>query len=276
MQRFVKIPDIPLKVLLTLAVIGLAFTVHRSETPFASISFPQGIQNFSIDRYELLYVADANGDIHKIDTLGNKLLTWSPQKKAEVTLMEAWRNVNVMLFYRNFQEIILLDRFLADNSTSKLNNNNIGFARLATQSSDNNLWIVDESDYSLKKYNLTYNKIDFSTSLDLIIDPEQYDLYYLREYQNQVYLIDRNQGILVFDIMGNYKNKIPAKGITFSNFLNDEVYYSQNDSIYFVNLYTYKRRQKALPAKGSKAVLTGSKVMYLIYDKKVDLFQYQP
>jgi hypothetical protein len=221
----------------------------------------------------MLYVAESNGDIHKIDTLGNNLLTWSPQKKAELTLIESWRNVNVLLFYRNFQEIIFLDRFLANNSTIKISQfEEIGFARLATQSSDNNLWVIDEQDFSLKKFNLTFNQVSHTTPLDLILDPEQYDLSYLREYQNQLYLVDKQQGILVFDIMGNYKNKLPARGITYTNFLNDELYYTIQDSLYFVHLYSFKRRAVALPNKGAKAVLAGNKRLYLIFDKRVELY----
>jgi hypothetical protein len=51
-------------------------------------------------------------------------------EKSELTLIESWRNVNVLLFYRNFQEIVLLDRFLANNSSIKMSQfAEIGFAR---------------------------------------------------------------------------------------------------------------------------------------------------
>jgi hypothetical protein len=77
-----KIPRFPFKILLILVVSLVSFMPPESVKPSYVISFKEEIQNFSIDRYEMLYVAESNGDIHKIDTLGNKLLTWSPQKKA--------------------------------------------------------------------------------------------------------------------------------------------------------------------------------------------------
>ena len=86
----------------------------------------------SLDRYGLFYFADEDGNIYKYDTLGVLQLTYSPSRKADVTLIEAWRNVNIFVFYRALQEYIVLDRFLSPSANNRVESAEIGFARIAT------------------------------------------------------------------------------------------------------------------------------------------------
>jgi len=237
-------------------------------------TFSSNIHTVSLDRYGLFYTSDETGNIFKYDSLGNLLFTYSPQKKADVTLLEAWRNVNIFVFYRSFQEFILLDRFLSPSPTSRLERAHIGFARLATYSYDNNLWIIDESDFSLKKYNLAQGGIELNTPLDLLLDYKIYDMNYIKEYQNLVYINDKNSGILVFDNMGNYKNKIPIKGLSILGFYNDEIYYQEGDFIKFVNVYTYAERSEKLPESGDfKFILYTSSRLYLFSPTSVSVYK---
>ncbi|MCU0429885.1 MAG: hypothetical protein MUF42_07910 [Cytophagaceae bacterium] len=260
-----------IKVLPSVLVIVQA-PAMRSEDPRWTLSFKNPIVKATVDRYDFLYVAESNGDIHKLDSLGSKLFTWSPQKRAELTSIDAWRNVNVLLFYRNFQEILLLDRFLANHSTFRLSQfPEIGFARLVALSSDNNLWLIDEQDFSLKKFNLTYHQVTQNTSLDLLLDPDQYELSDLREYQNQVYLLDKRNNLLVFDIMGNYKNKIPVRGMQQLQFRNDELYYTDGDSLRFIHLYQYKTRSLPLPGPTQEQWYLGAKWKYALTDRSVTI-----
>lgn len=239
-----------------------------------TISLSSPVSTVSIDRYGLMYLADEEGNIYKYDSTGALLITYSPPKKADVTLIEAWRNVNIFIFYRTFQEYVFLDRFLAPSPNARLESTNVGFARLATFSYDNNMWLIDETDFSLKKYNLTYNKIDLNTPLDLLLDPMLYDMNSLREYQNLVFINDKNSGILVFDNMGNYKTKIPVKGLTSIGFYNDEIYFPEGDKIRFINMYTYSERTEPLPETGPfQYILYSKSRMYLFRSNSVEVYK---
>ncbi len=239
-----------------------------------SVPLLSPVLTVSLDRYGLFYIADEDGNIFKYDTLGVLQTTYSPSRKADVTLIDAWRNVNIFVFYRSLQEYILLDRFLSPSPNSRIESTEIGFARLASYSSDNNIWIIDETDFSLKKYDIARNKVALNTSLDLLLDPALYDLNSLREYQNLIFVSDRNSGVLIFDNMGNYKTKIVQKEISRLGFYNDEIYFQEGGAVKFINIYTYVERFEKLPeSSGFQFVLYTKSYLYLVRELSVEVYR---
>lgn len=234
----------------------------------------EGIDKVSIDPYASIYISDVQGNIKRYDSLGNFQLTFSPVKKGDVTLLEGWRYVNTFVYYRNFQQYTILDRFLNQTSNIDIDHNVIGFARLVTFSIDNNIWIVDDEDFSLVKYNTFFNKVDLKTNLDLLLDPETYDLTFMREYQNLLFICDRNSGILIFDNLGNYKSKLPVKSIDYFGFYKDEIYFIKEGNIHLYNIYTSKERILTVPETISyKYALLSDSRTYLFTDKKMEVYE---
>jgi hypothetical protein len=267
---------IPYRLVILLCFVGWILPEARATEweKIKTISLPSPVSTVSLDRYGLFYLADEEGNIFKYDSTGALLITYSPPKKADVTLLEAWRNINIFVFYRSFQEFVLLDRFLSPSPNTKIETSAIGFARLATFSYDNNIWVIDETDFSLKKYNLSYSKTDLNTSLDLLLDPSLYDMNFIREYQNLVFINDKNSGILIFDNMGTYKTKIPVKGLPTIGFYNDEIYFQEGEKIRFINIYTYAERTENLPINESfQFVLYSKSRLYLFRNNSVEVYK---
>ena len=273
MFRNLKIPY-RLVILLCLSILVSIESNAKDWKKIKSISLPSPVMDVSIDRYGLFYYADDDGNIYKYDTLGVLQFTYSPPRKADITLLEAWRNVNIFVFYRSLQEFVLLDRFLAPSPNEPLSSPQIGYARLASFSSDNNMWLIDETDFSLKKYNLSYSTVDLNTPLDLLLDASLYDLNFIREYQNLVFLNDKNSGVLIFDNMGNYKTKIPVKGLPIVGLYNDEIYFQEGDKIKFINVYTYLERSENLPETGAFSfVLYTQSGLYLFKNSSIEVYK---
>lgn len=240
-----------------------------------SVKINSPVKKVSIDTYFNFYTADANGNVSKFDSDGNFLLTFSPQKKSNVTLLEAWRNVNIFVFYRNFQQFLFLNRFLTPSPNTDLNEELVGFARIAAPSSDNNLWLVDESDFSLKKYNLTFHKLDIRNPLELILNPQNYDLTFLREYQNLLFINDKNSGILIFDNMGNLKERISVQGLDYFSFIKNNLYYIKDNKLILLDLYTKKSKEIELPApKTYNFVLLSEQRAFFFDQDSVDIFSF--
>jgi hypothetical protein len=245
-------------ILFVLLLPSYLFAQENTWQHIQTIKVPK-VSKVSLDRYDLIYIADDRGNVHQIDSSGNLMLTFSPKRNSEVALLEAWRKVNVIAFYRNFQEYVLLDRFLTSSPNLKLKHDLVGFASLVTYSADNNLWIIDEKDFSLKKYNVKFNSIDAHTPLDLILSHKTYEMTYMREYQNLLFISDRSAGIILFDNLGNFKTKIPFRNLSYFNFLGDELYFLSNDEITFYNIYTKKERKFRIP--------DGKKFEYVLFIK---------
>lgn len=220
----------------------------------------------SLDRRGNLYVADAQNNIHQYGPDGQALNTYSPPQPGHVAQIEAWNTAKVLVFYDDRQEILLLDRFMAPLSQVRLPDLLDGMVRAATLAPDDRLWLLDESDLALRQYDPSGQRMGLNTPLDLIIGRSRPDFRFLRQYQNNLYLVDRVSGIFVFDNLGNYRKKLPFLGLSTVGFRNDELYYLTDKTIRFFHLYTLAERTMPVPAVAADAqqVLLGEQFGYII------------
>src|SRR5690606_18924570 len=141
------------------------------------------------------------------------------------------------------QEFRFLERFLTHITTQKLDCDI--YARLATPSSDNNLWIFDDKDHSLKKSNLNHFDAEILTSLNNLFGGT-FQVSHLREYQNFVFLSDAKNGIYVFDNFGNFIKQLPFSGASYFNFHKNELYFIDGSALTFYNIYSTETRHLEL------------------------------
>lgn len=228
----------------------------------------------SKDRNGYIYLANDKGDITQYDDNGNVINTYSPDKPGIVTLIEAWPVLRILVFYADFQEYILLDRFLNTSPYYRISGEEVGFSSLLTLAEDNNLWLVDNENLNLIKFDNTTNQVLINASLNNFILAEDNDLNFMKAYQQQVFINDANGGILVFDNFGNYVKKLPLTGLSYFNFLKDELYYLSGDAIHFIHLYSLQERTISLKTdKTYKSVLLINNKVILIGQKTMDIFK---
>lgn len=232
--------------------------------------------HISLDSYNNIYIADADGIVSQYDSIGRKITFFSPGKKSKVTSLDGSRNVNIFLFYKNFQEFRLLNRFLTEISTTRINNNQIGFAALGTLSSDNALWIVDEADLSLKKINLKFDQVIVNSSLLPVLPRSKTEFVFthFKEYNSNLYLSDRENGIFVFDNLGNYKTLIQVSDVDYFDFRDDYLYFLDGARLTLLNLKNGQTRipEKEFPLK-SKIIFTSRKC-YILGQNQLSIFEH--
>ena len=200
------------------------------------------VSSISIDQDGNVYTVSKRGTLTKWDLTGSPLLTFSPSKLGSVTLLEAWQGLRPFLFYRDFQEFILLDRFLTPASNYDFPSMDIGYVQLATLGIDNNLWVIDINDFSLKKIDLLFKAIISNTSLEFLLKPDLHKINFMREYQNLLFINDETTGIMVFDNLGNYLRSIEVSGLTQLGFFRNEVYFLKNQKLNFIDIYNQEGR----------------------------------
>ncbi len=233
-------------------------------------------EQVTIDSYHNFYVSNFSGTIFRFDSTlssANKTsnLVFSPEKNASASLLDARNPLRLFVFYREFQEYLQLDRFLTIVKTSNLSTQQLGFVRLAAPTGDNMLWILDDADFSLKKYDQQSEVVIFKTPLDLLLETTNYDLCFMAEYQNQVFLVDRNSGILIFDNMGNFLRKIMIKGVVYCNFKDESICFTDSYKIFIQNIYTNQQQIISLPThiegKIKRVLLLPTKILLFAGNK---------
>lgn len=233
------------------------FTVPRSETTITGrgdTSVFQRINHISLTRQGNVLASDLESNLYLFDSTGKLLYQYSPRRPAKIHLLEGWNGLRPFAFYRDFQEFVLLDRFLSADNTTPLDPEKTGYARLVAPGNDGNLWVLDETNFQLRKLDLRNQATLSSTPLDLILKARNYDIRFMREYQNQLYLCDAKGPVLLFDQMGNFKKRLPLQNSDWIGFQGEEVYSVRNDSLVFFHPYKLTQRKKPLPAALSQSI----------------------
>ncbi|MGI4884226.1 MAG: hypothetical protein ACRYFR_04630 [Janthinobacterium lividum] len=231
----------------------------------------------SLDRRGGLYVADADNNIRQFGPEGLPLNTYAPTQPGHVGQLEAFNLTNTLVFYDDRQQLVLLDRFLAPLSELRLADYLDGTVRVATLAPDNQVWLLDESTLTLREFDPGALRLVQNTPLDLLIGRTRPDFRFIRQYQNNTYLVDKTTGVYVFDNLGNYKKKLPLPGLNTVGFRGDELYYLDGGQVRFFHLYNLTSRAVALPAAADagalRQVLVGEQYAYLFTAQGVAVYR---
>ncbi|MBX2841217.1 MAG: hypothetical protein KTR26_05570 [Flammeovirgaceae bacterium] len=238
--------------------------------------FTESINKVSIDNNDNLVIAHAGGEISKYDINGELLFEYSPVKQSEVTLIEAWKTINIFTFSSDFQRSEFLNRQLNLTFEFEYIHPEIGFVEFATNSTDGNIWIFDRNDLTIKKISTQTGELILTIPLDVIFPNTSLELKYMREFRNKLYLIIPEVGIAVFDIFGTLSRKIAFQEANWIGFNGDNVYYlSEEGALEIMGIYNLKKQKVKLPEGDWESVVMAknSQKVYLIKNEGFTIFE---
>lgn len=171
------------------------------------------INNFSVDNLGNLYVLNAAGFLKKMNANGDSLNVFNDVRRyGGISTIDVTNPLKLLLYFRDFSTVVMLDRFLNQINTIDLRKTGIFQAKAIGLSYDNNLWIYDEQAAKLKKLDdegkVIMETVDLRQILTIQPSPHQ-----LIDRDGFVYLYDKTKGLLVFDYYGMLKNELPITGI---------------------------------------------------------------
>ena len=94
----------------------------------------------------------------------------------------------------------------------------------------------------------------------------------MREYQNYLFLLEKNKGIFIFNSLGHQIKGIVESGIVNLNFLGEELYYKKGDKLIFYDLLDGTTREMPIDS-ASKFVLLSDVRKFLIYEDRIEIFE---
>ena len=200
-------------VFLPLLFAGIAFaqTPPANDSSFMLVRTYQGdISDVAVDNLDNLYIVSTSGQIKKFNAEGDSVAVYNQVKySGRLFSMDVSNPLKLLLFYKDFSTVVVLDRFLANINTVDLRRFNILQAGAIGRSYDDHIWIYDEYDHKLKKIdykgNLLLETSDFRSIFNETIAPQK-----IMNDNGLVYLADSARGVFVFDNYGSFKKKIPV------------------------------------------------------------------
>ena len=229
------------------------------------------ITNVSVDRMGNFFFILKKGGIKKYDPDGKVMASLSKRKP---TLIEPWYHPSIFVYDRASQKYFSYGRFFEDVKEYKLAPELAIEPYLVCPTHDNRLWILDKADFSLKKVNPVTQEV--VNEFVLGIGSAAPEFTYLREYQNLLFLQQKNFGIWIVNTLGKVITKIEIKNPGNFSFFGQELYYLENNTIRFFDLLTEARHELALEGDLKFAIVTDERILTVSTKNKASLFNYTP
>lgn len=210
-------------------------------------TYTGNIASVAMDNLDNLYIISSTGQIKKMNAAGDSVGVYNQARNyGKLYSIDVSNPLKLLLFYKEFSTVVILDRFLANQSTLDLKKFSILDPSAIGNAYDNNIWVYDEYDNKLKKIDEKGNKLletaDFRTVFDESIAPQK-----ILNDNGLVYLADTAKGVFVFDNYGSFKRKIALKNFQTIAIANDNVISASNELITVFNPVTQLQAQKKIP-----------------------------
>jgi hypothetical protein len=131
--------------------------------------------------------------------------------------------------------------------------------------------VLDGADFSIKKVNPLNNEVTSEFYLDTANSKPNF--VYMREYQNLIFLLDKNKGITIYNIVGKKVNLLKTDANNFG-FFGEELYFLQDGKIVFFDLYTEKTRLKEV-GEGKFVLVSDERILLVKGNGRVTFFQFK-
>ena len=174
------------------------------------INYP--VSSFAVGKLGELFIINSENQLKKLDENGDSVGVFNQVTKyGKLSYVEAQNPWKTLLYYKNFSNIVLLDKYLNVINHINLRSKNILRAEAITISYDNHIWVFDEQENKLKKIddggNILSETFDFRQLFDVAPTPKR-----IIDHDGFVYLYDPQAGLYIFDYYGSFKRKLSFKG----------------------------------------------------------------
>jgi hypothetical protein len=258
---------------LTISLLLVMLSAYSQPKKVRSITITDTIAYGTIDRTGDLYITTRSGQIHHFDP-DVKLLNLYRHPEVP-TLFDPRDGARLFAYFRTLRQYRYLSPSFDVTASYVLDSALAIDPWFVCSSGDHNLWILDAADWSLKRIDPKKELILTEATFSVSPDKHPGDFTFMREYQGFLFLLDRSQGILIFNSMGKLLKTIAVRNLTCFNFLGEELYYQENNTLKFFDLFSAETREMTVPSPSIFALVTDEKI-YTVGSSHINVFQWQP
>jgi hypothetical protein len=222
----------------------------QSDTSFKFLhAIPGDFQEFTVDNLDNVYTLNSRNQVKKWSASGDSIAIYNEVKNfGKAGFIDVSNPLKLLLYYKEFNTIVVLDRYLNIRNTIDLRRRNILQVRAIGQAYDNKIWIFDEVENKLKKIDEDGKSLLETSDLRLLLGetPSPQKIFDENKY---VYLYDSAQGIYVFDYYGALKNTIRISRWQNFKVVGKYIYGSRGDSLFRYDTNTFRLDKWKLPVQ---------------------------
>ncbi len=265
-----------LKYLLSLFFLVPVLTMRaQPDSTFALSKVIKGdIVDFSVDNLGNIYTLSSDNRLKKLNANGDSIAVYNDVRQfGRMSSMDVTSPLKILLYYREFATIVMVDRFLNIINTIDLRKQNIFQARAIGLSYDNNVWVYDELEAKLKKIDDNGSVLSQTTDIrqfvDVVPDPSA-----IIDQSSLVYLFDESKGVYIFDHYGAFQRQIPFSGIRDFSVI-DKNMLGRNNQFFFRYISGNQNlQQQPIPASYLPAIKISvmPKAVYVLKQNSIEVY----
>lgn len=165
--------------------------------------FKEKVEIFEVDRFNMVYVVNPRQDLIKFGTEGEELFRYSNYNNGPISKIDISNPMQILVYYSDFLLVKMLDRTLSEIGSLSLQNQDIYNSVSLCRSNNNGLWIFDPLSQILQRVDQLGESPSVSQNLAMRFNKSFFPTQII-EYQNRLLMLVPEDGVLVFDIFGQY------------------------------------------------------------------------
>ena len=183
---------------------------------------------FTTDNLGNLFLVNTDNSIIKIDKNGVQKAIANFKIQGSISQLDVSNPFEIYAYFRDQQTILILDNQLSQRASISLNDVSTGEITSACRSFDNGLWYFDAGNMKLFRADKSLaNKLE---SLPMATwTSESWSPSQMHDNDKNLFMLDPNIGIAIFDIFGTYYKTIKIKGLQDVQVKKNLLYFYQGD-----------------------------------------------
>jgi hypothetical protein len=225
----------------------LLFSVLNTQGQTYSLAKKMSIssQLFTTDKLQQIYLINAENEIIKLTCDSVQIGKYSNKKLGKIESIDATNPFNVLVYYKDFQTLVMLNRSMVETGVYSLADLNVVQAGPVAVGEDNSIWLYDLGTSKLQKFVTEGNAIR-ATSTNIIqfkgAKPNK-----ILVQEGSVYMNAPDNGIFVFDLFGKLSRKFELKGLTDFQIVDKHIIYRQAGEFFRYHLLSFATVAMKLP-----------------------------
>ena len=187
-------------ILITISIVA-AFQLFAQDS--LKLKIVDEISTFDIDAEGNYFVADNAFTLFKYSPKGELITNVNIKSYGKISSIDCSNSFEIYVFHQDQNIIVFYDNMLNLRGELRLNDIYLNNVTCIARSFDNNIWIVDLSQYKLLKINKKGEILYESQYLNNVLG-QDLDTYKIWESNKKVFLADSSNGIYQFDLYATH------------------------------------------------------------------------
>lgn len=233
------------------------------------------VHHLSTDNLQNVFAITKSGEVIKYNSSGKELGRYNEFSLGMPSHLDATNPFQILLFYPDFMTVVTLNSTLNKIAAYELFDLDLNYVNALSFSNDGNIWLYDATTFQVKK--VDRNSRVLLTSQNLTFEFEDaLNPNILVQRENSLFMNDPEQGILFFDLYGQYDRRLPITGLTDFQVLDNRLLFFEEDKLVAMDLISKFVERIDLPSDvGPEDLVRLEKSrLFVAKEKTLDFYSY--